>query len=337
MGEDGVRVEAGTSASSSSRDSHSQPRPFVPTTLFDLEPWSVQQQTWPEIWQLWIPQLPPLPAPLAVGDFDSDGHVDIIVGEISIPDRIDLLLGDGTGAFTADRIVFQSDSSEVEPTVTLVPVDIDGDSDLDLYLVRWGRNQLLVNDGFGHFDTWESVMGKPLGLEDEGMGIAATFFDADGDGDLDLFVANIVERTGPLRGGRNRFYRNLDMTFVDETDRSQLDEVGMTVSLSTLDLDLDGHEDVAVTNYLGPCNIYRNTGEATFVLEEADSSALIHLGSDTADLDGDLRPDLLITAIGHPGEYFEPNHIRFSSSRGLHLGGDLRMKRFLMASWPLLL
>ncbi|MFC1573146.1 FG-GAP-like repeat-containing protein, partial [Candidatus Eisenbacteria bacterium] len=160
-----------------------------------------------------------------------------------------------------------------------------------------------------------------------GQGTAAVFFDADQDGDLDLYQANLTP-------GRNRFYRKQSAGYVDETRRSRLAGSGRTLSLSVLDLDLDGDSDIAAANYLGPVNIYHNLGAGRFALDETDSSAVAHLGCDGADLDGDLRPDLLLTAIGHPGRYLERSRIRFSSAPDEFLGGAFWLNDYMLPSFP---
>jgi enediyne biosynthesis protein E4 len=83
--------------------------------------------------------------------------------------------------------------------------DYDGDGRPDLYLTAAGPNRLLRNratdDGGARFEdvteeagTSPEVAGTSGALSGEGAwSTGAAFFDADGDGDLDLFVANYLE------------------------------------------------------------------------------------------------------------------------------------------------
>jgi hypothetical protein len=66
-------------------------------------------------------------------------------------------------------------------------VDVDGDGDLDLILLSTtGPNAIFLNDGHGHFTER-----RDLGLDSIGNGgTTLTMADVDGDGWLDLFVAN---------------------------------------------------------------------------------------------------------------------------------------------------
>ena len=57
-------------------------------------------------------------------------------------------------------------------------------------------SRLFMNQGDGSFDE----MAIELGIEDRGMGIGVVCFDADRDGDIDIFTASTL--------GKSQFYRN---------------------------------------------------------------------------------------------------------------------------------
>src|SRR5205085_11295685 len=70
--------------------------------------------------------------------------------------------------------------------------DVDGDGDLDLLVSTLGGGvALFVNDGHGVFTerTGEAGLGSPAGS------MTMTLTDVDGDGHLDLYVANYKTRS----------------------------------------------------------------------------------------------------------------------------------------------
>jgi hypothetical protein len=100
----------------------------------------------------------------------------------------------------------------------------------------------------------------------ETMAPGVALFDADGDGDLDLYVVD----GGPLFGSsrtekpRNRFYRGRgDGTFEDRTAESGAGDQGYGMGVTVGDVDGDGDLDLYVLNY-GPNALYLNDGTGHF-------------------------------------------------------------------------
>jgi hypothetical protein len=124
--------------------------------------------------------------------------------------------------------------------------DVDGDGWVDLFLPQGGgragceppTSRFYRNvEGRGFVDESEA-----RGLALAGAGMGALFYDADGDQDLDLFVANY---------GRNRFLVN-DGTgrFDDASAQVGLDTDRWHAAVSAADYDADGDLDLYVTSYL---------------------------------------------------------------------------------------
>jgi hypothetical protein len=100
--------------------------------------------------------------------------------------------------------------------VNVVAADFDNDMDLDLFLVASGdignhENVLLLNNGDGEFERVKAAGGAAGPMS--GVGDSATTVDFDGDGFLDLLVANgasMGRSLGlPSDSGGYRLYRNV--------------------------------------------------------------------------------------------------------------------------------
>lgn len=212
--------------------------------------------------------------------------------------------------------------------------DIDGDGDLDLLLTAFGRNALFVNQGDGTFrDETES-----RGLAEDVWSSSAAFADADLDGDLDLYVGSYVDFTmenhkacgkpeegiigychpDAYEGLRDRYYRNRGDGVFDEVGTRVGLESAKEATLGVIFADLDGDlfPDIYLANDLDPNQFFRNQGDGTFVDETLFSGAGYGLsgrpeagmGVDLADLDGDGRPDLVVTNFALETNAFYKNN-----------------------------
>lgn len=143
----------------------------------------------------------------------------------------DVTLACGIG----EDIVF----SEDEHRGTLNAGDLDGDGWLDLYTAHWaGSARLLLNDRAGGFI--DASARSPIGERVESHHWQSVMFDADQDGDLDIFAA--------IDFAPNRLWINRgDASFEKWNDRHGVGVAfnDMGVSLGDFDNDLD--LDIAVT------------------------------------------------------------------------------------------
>jgi hypothetical protein len=123
-------------------------------------------------------------AGVALGDVDGDGLVDVFLARTEGGNKLYHNLG-------AWRFRDITDSARVGApdrySTGAAFADIDGDGDLDLLLLAsTGPNAIFLNDGHGHFTEH-----RDLGLDPVGRGgTTLALADVDGDGDLDLYVAN---------------------------------------------------------------------------------------------------------------------------------------------------
>ncbi len=114
----------------------------------------------------------------------------------------------------------------------------------------------------------------------EQMGVGAIFFDADQDGDQDIYLLNgkqLAAEQDPAPV--NAFYLN-DGTgnFTDATAASGLGDPRFGMGVCGADYDNDGDVDLFVTNFGADNALYRNEGDGTFVDVAADAGVLGHDG-----------------------------------------------------------
>ena len=140
------------------------------------------------------PLLPPLDAstgPMALGDYDGDGHLDLFVGGRVIPAKYPVAASSTLFRNVGGRFVPDSAASAVFRDVGLVSsamfADINGDGKPDLVLAReWGSIALFLNQG-GRFVPAPPSWGLN-GFTSRWNGIVAG--DLNGDGRLDLVATS---------------------------------------------------------------------------------------------------------------------------------------------------
>lgn len=146
-------------------------------------------------------------------------------------------------------------------------------------------------------------------------------FDADGDGLVDVFLANGVDpASGSKRDPRywNRLYRNTgNGTFADVTEKAGLAGSGFAMGAAAGDYDNDGHIDLFVPG-VATHTLYRNKGDGSF--EDVTTAAGIappvwSVAAAWVDVDRDGRLDLFVV------NYLDwaPDKERFCGDRARNL------------------
>jgi hypothetical protein len=270
----------------------------------------------------------------AVLDFDRDGWMDLFLvnsgplegvthhrpGTVREPNR--LFRNRGNGTF--EDLTVRSGLAGSGYGVTATAGDFDNDGFPDLYVVNVGTNRLFRNQGDG---TFVDVTTR-AGVGHAGTGIAAVWADFDNDGRLDLFVANYLTFDPNYRlyfqpdgfpnalaykPETNVLYRNRgDGTFEDVTETSGVRIPGHRAMCATaFDADLDGDQDLYLSNDLSPNLLLLNDGQGKFtevgaprgVAFNALGEAAGSMGAAIGDSDGEGRPDILVTRFGYGSLY----------------------------------
>jgi tetratricopeptide (TPR) repeat protein len=139
----------------------------------------------------------------------------------------------------------------------------------------------------------------------EDMGSGAAWGDYDGDGWLDLVVANeagsIDDSPATLARSPARlalYHNERDGTFRDATDRAGVALRGWLMAVAWADYDADGHLDLLVTAH-GHNTVYRGNGDGTFTDRSAASGIGapegFWAGAAWGDYDRDGKLDLYVT------------------------------------------
>jgi enediyne biosynthesis protein E4 len=262
---------------------------------------------------------------LAVGDVDNDGHPDLFLANLG-PNVLYLNNGDGTFRDAT------AGSGLAGPPWSLAAAffDYDGDGLLDLYVSCYGRwtleeehrycgspekkvrtfcsplempptrHYLYRNLGGGRFEETTAKAGV---LRHDGRGMGVLAVDVNGDGKLDLYVANDL-------CPKFLFLNRGDGTFEDisESSGAAVTEAGANqagMGLDAEDVDGDGLFDLFATHFRADYNtLYRNLDGRHFQDVSAgagivaDSKQGVNWGCALADFDLDGRPDMLVVS-GH--------------------------------------
>ncbi|MFP6644143.1 MAG: tetratricopeptide repeat protein [Candidatus Latescibacterota bacterium] len=203
-------------------------------------------------------------------DFDDDGDPDLFQGNDATPNGLFRNEGDGTFVDVGllAGVAFNG-SGKPEGTMGVDAGDVDGDGRQDLVMTnfQWESNTLYQATSPGSFDdvSRESGVG---GSSFDRLAFGINLFDADNDGDQDLFVANghideDIERFDPQAayGQPNQLYLNDGAGRFE--DVSAVAGEAFAVALVSrgsvaFDYDDDGDQDLFVVNSGQPARLLRN-------------------------------------------------------------------------------
>jgi enediyne biosynthesis protein E4 len=251
----------------------------------------------------------------AWGDVDGDGWQDLVVTRLGA--SVDLFINHADGTFTQES---ESRGVDVIGANGASFADYDNDGDSDLLLVGDGPNTLLRNDGTGNFTDVTSSAN--IGGTPDHRSISAAWVDFDGDGFLDVYVANYMSCSGPWTTEQeiisnvdyypDVLYRNdrhggfTEVTeFLPDAGRS-----AAAFSAAWLDLDNNGRPDLYVANDfvgLSPDHnrVWLNGGADGIGWEFDDVSLesgaglyMNTMGIGIGDVDRDGDDDLALSNIG---------------------------------------
>lgn len=295
---------------------------------------------------------------VCAADFDNDGHVDLYVTNFG---SNCLYRSRGNGTF--EEVAQRAGVTTPGWSAGAAFFDADGDGWLDLYVVKYiectfdevlraerttvwqntakvmagpfglrgGRDCFFHNNHDGTFSDTTDQVGMTDTAESYGLGVVAS--DLDGDGDVDVYVAN--------DSNPNFLYRNDGhgvFTEIGGFSGSSVTADGRpqgSMGVDVADFDGDGLPEILVTNFAQDfCTLYKNEGQLFFT----DISVAQHMkeftytqmswGCAFFDYDLDTKVDLLILN-GHiypQVEAYPTSHETYKQLPTLlhNVGGKLR-------------
>ena len=255
---------------------------------------------------------------VSIGDINNDGLQDVyLVGNMS-QDRLYLNKGD----FVFEDITSTAGIDGQRGFKTSVNmIDINQDGLLDIYVCRSAisnvelrANLLYINNG----DLTFTEKASDYGLDDKGHSVQVYFFDANQDGNYEAYVLNHPEN---MRDANNlkvkltddgsykmvrldnydyisdHYYVMENGKYRDYSKKAGILDNAFSLSAVIADFNNDNLLDIFVANdYAKPDRLWINQGNHKFkdeISKYFKHTSFSSMGSDHADLNNDLKPDLM--------------------------------------------
>lgn len=260
---------------------------------------------------------------VAIADLNNDELPDLIFTGNQVANKIYLNRGELQFSDISKEAGFiKPDSLMWSAGVSVIDVNADGLN--DIYVCNTFRKQSTLRKNLLYINQGLNEQGLPVfiekaaeyGLDNDSYSSNAQFFDADNDGDLDVFIGvNQIDGINPnefrpkqddgTSPSRDRLLLNSSeegkINFRDVSATAGIKFHGYTHSALTYDFNEDGFLDIFVANdFLSNDLLYINNQDGTFsnqISESFKHLSLSSMGSDIGDINSDGRADLYVTEM----------------------------------------
>ncbi|AXO80956.1 CRTAC1 family protein [Olleya aquimaris] len=185
------------------------------------------------------------------------------------------------------------------PAVAIADIDNNGFEDFFIGNASGKKAKLFLNNGFSFKEKKITHIEQDLLYEDN----VATFFDADGDSDLDLYVGSGIELLRRKNFENDRLYINNNNSF-EKSNNTIPNNFNNTSSVVAYDYDQDGDQDLFIGNLSNPNSygdkpsayILINDGKGNFSKDKEFNLNIKATAATWSDINNDGIKDLLIAS-----------------------------------------
>ncbi|MCS6991744.1 MAG: VCBS repeat-containing protein [Chitinophagales bacterium] len=265
---------------------------------------------------------------VAIINYNNDSLPDLYFTGNIVPDRLYVNEGDMRFRDVSAQAGILQKNKGWSTGVATCDINSDGLGDLYVLRSRWKdtvTNLFYVSNGDGTY----TERSKEYGIDcPECYSMGAVFFDADNDGDLDLFVKNhptdYVERMRfnnleKIEKGINqsdKFFRNDNGKFVDVSKKAGINNHGFGLAVCAADVNDDGWMDIYCCNDFAMYDhLYINQKDGTFrdmSHELLGKVSMFSMGVDIGDINNDGYQDIVTADMR-----FDHSYLRRSFALGL--------------------
>ena len=207
------------------------------------------------------------------GDIDNDGYTDLLITNTRWADSSDMqiFINNGPGQPFTDA----TSTYGIETGIRQIDadfVDIDHDKDLDIYITSDDANNILLQNNGPNQAFTDVTSTYNLDISETNQNSSSKWFDADNDGDLDVYIDSTYgEKVMYRNNGPGQAFTNVTSEY--DLTGTEYDE---SYSQSVLDFDEDGDLDIFTSYFSGPDRLLLNgiTSGRSYIRVETQDLAL---------------------------------------------------------------